>query len=111
MGVGVSVSSYVAACQRVLDEAGRYLEGIRVAGMDEPRHYKAFEERIAAAAGRLETLRRRTESVILAQSRYLEDLAVAELASRRTRVTEYLSQARFALAASYDRAAVAEAGE
>ena len=100
-----------AATDRVLVEAEQYLANIRAAGMAEPDRYAVYEDRIAAAVGRLEALRRRTSSVILAQSRYLEDLAVAELVVRRERVTEYLSQARFALAASYDRAAVAETSQ
>lgn len=97
------------ATGRALDAAGAHVESIREAGAREPARFLALEDRIAAAVGRLETLRRRTSSVILAQSRYLEDLAVVELVERRERVTDYLSQARYALAASYDRAAVAEA--
>jgi hypothetical protein len=99
-----------AATGRTLADAEQRLAAVRAAARDEPDEYRNFDQRIAAAAGRLETLRRRTRAVILAQSRFLEDLAVAELLARRERVTEYLGQARFALAASYDRAAVAEAG-
>ena len=97
------------ATGRALDAAGAHIESIREVGTREPARFLALEDRIAAAVRRLETLRRRTSSVILAQSRYLEDLAVVELVERRERVTDYLSQARYALAASYDRAAVAEA--
>jgi hypothetical protein len=99
-----------AATGRALAQAEQRLVGVRAAARSEPADYRNFDQRIAAAAGRLETLRRRTRAVILAQSQFLEDLAVAELLARRERVTEYLGQARFALAASYDRAAVVEAG-
>ena len=99
----------LAETGRALETAAGHVQAIRAVGAEEPARFSAFDDRIAAAVRRLETLRRRTSSVILAQSRYLEDLAVVELVERRERVTEYLSQARFALAASYDRAAVAEA--
>jgi len=56
-------------------------------------------------------LRGRTGTVMLAQSEYLGDLAVTELMARHERVADYLGQARFALAASYDRAAVAEVSQ
>ena len=41
----------------------------------------------------------------------LEQLAIGELQARHDRVSAYLAQARFALAASYDRATLAEVGQ
>ena len=43
------------------------------------------------------------------QGRVLESVAINELELRRTRLTDFQNQARFAYADSYDRAAKAQA--
>jgi hypothetical protein len=58
---------------------------------------------------RLGALRERVNRATQRQAAQLENLAVEELTARQRRVTAYLGQARYALAASYDRAALAEA--
>jgi hypothetical protein len=50
-------------------------------------------------------LKTRTQDTLAAQRTFLERLAVAELEAQRARLNTYLVQARFALAAIYDRAA------
>ena len=68
-------------------------------------------QRIDVADGRVDTLRGRTRELLAAQERELAALALAELNRRRGRVKAYLGQARYALAASYDRAARVAPGE
>ena len=85
------------------------LRRVRDAEEQEPERFAEFNGRIDAASERLVELRARVAAASRRQAAQLEDLAVAELAARQRRVTAYLSQARYALAASYDRAALAEA--
>jgi hypothetical protein len=92
----------------VIDEIQARIESVKEAGTAEPPRFDEFANRIHIASQNLRALRGRTGVVMLAQSKYLGDLAVTELMARQERVADYLGQARFALAASYDRAAVAE---
>ena len=49
------------------------------------------------------------DDVMARQGRVLESVAINELELRRTRLTDFQNQARFAYADSYDRAAKAQA--
>ena len=64
-----------------------------------------LDRRIEDSAAQVDALRERTRRLLAAQQGELEALALAELERRRGRVAAYLGQARYALAASYDRAA------
>lgn len=97
------------ATDRALDAASASLQRVRAAQDEEPARFTEFNHRIAEAAERLGSLRERVAQASQRQAAQLESLAVAELTARQRRVTAYLSQARYALAASYDRAALAEA--
>lgn len=94
---------------RVIDAIQGQIDSVKEAGTAEPPRFDEFAQRIDIASQRLRALRGRTSTVMLAQTDYLGDLAVTELLARHQRVADYLGQARFALAASYDRAALAEA--
>jgi tetratricopeptide (TPR) repeat protein len=93
---------------RVIESIQAQIDSVKEAGIAEPPRFDDFARRIDFASERLQALRGRTGTVMLAQSEYLGDLAITELMARYERVSDYLGQARFALAASYDRAAVAE---
>ncbi|MGD8977306.1 MAG: hypothetical protein PVG91_06850 [Gammaproteobacteria bacterium] len=97
------------ASERALEEAGGALQRVRNAEEQEPGRFAEFSGRIDASSARLVALRERIAAATRRQAVQLESLAVAELTARQRRVTAYLSQARYALAASYDRAALAEA--
>jgi len=66
-----------------------------------------FAARIEAVRPRIDTLVLRVASVRERQGRYLAELAVRELESQQARLAEYAVQARYALAAIYDRATAA----
>jgi hypothetical protein len=93
---------------RVIDEIQARIDKVEKVCAAEPPRFDEFANRIDIASQNLRALRSRTTAVMLAQSEYLGDLAITELMARQERVADYLGQARFALAASYDRAAVAE---
>lgn len=64
--------------------------------------------RIAALTQRLAALRSRLGEAAEAQQKLLADIAVHELHGQRERLADYEIQARFSLAAIYDRAAQAQ---
>ena len=97
------------ASGRALEQASISLQRVRAAEDEEPTRFSEFNQRIQTATVRLDALRARVGEATRRQAEQLEDLAVAELTARQRRVTAYLGQARYALAASYDRAALAEA--
>lgn len=97
--------------ERALSGARAALTGIREADTVEPLRFETFGTRIGAAISRLAELRLRIVGATERQATRIEALAVGELSARQRRVTAYLGQARYALAASYDRAALAEAGQ
>ncbi len=99
------------ATGRAIEEIRSRQSSLERARTDEPPRFSNFEERVAVATTRLQALRTKTDRVIVAQSDYLAGLATTELLARKERIAGYLVQARFALAASYDRAAVAEVTE
>jgi len=70
----------------------------------EPARNEEFTERIAALRPRIEALSGRVAAVRERQGRLLAELAVRQLEAQRARLDEYSVQARYALAALYDRA-------
>jgi tetratricopeptide (TPR) repeat protein len=68
-----------------------------------------FGQRIGALRPRIEAARERLAALELAQTDYLAAVAVRELESQKDRISTYMLQARYALAAIYDRASAAPA--
>jgi hypothetical protein len=66
-------------------------------------------KRIGGLSPRLAALEARTGELIARQRGFLRKLAVGELQAQQARLTTYRVQARFALAALYDRASAANA--
>ncbi len=99
----------LAETRRALKSSSRHVREIGEADVRAPAGFAGFDARIMEAAGRLDSLRMGLRVATVAQTRQLENLAIAELQARRQRVEGYLSQARYALAASYDQAAIAGA--
>ncbi|HEY8123102.1 MAG TPA: hypothetical protein VII78_17405 [Myxococcota bacterium] len=71
--------------------------------------YVGYDETIAGLRSRASAALERLSSLMTRQGEVLERVAIAELESRRERIATSLSQARFAFADSYDRAAKAQA--
>ncbi len=69
-----------------------------------PARNDAFAARIAALRPRIDALSTRVAAVRERQGRLLAELAIDELEAQRARLDEYAVQARYALAALYDRA-------
>jgi Tetratricopeptide repeat len=70
-----------------------------------PTNNGEFAARVAALEKRIEALQSRLAATEKKQGDYLAQVAVAELEQQKSRLETYQVQARFALAAMYDRAA------
>jgi hypothetical protein len=73
------------------------------AGM--PTNTGAFAGRIGAIRARMDQLQQRLTDVSAEQNRFLQVLAIRELEGQKLRISTYQIQARYELAAIYDRAA------
>ena len=70
-----------------------------------PANTGAFASRVEAMRGRMDKLQERLTALTDKQSHYLQDIAVAELGRQKQRIETYQVQARFELAAIYDKTA------
>jgi tetratricopeptide (TPR) repeat protein len=68
-----------------------------------PTNTGAFASRVAAIRARMDDLQERLAALSDKQNRYLQDLAVEELGRQKQRIETYQVQARFELAAIYDK--------
>jgi len=78
---------------------------VRAARAGVPTNTGAYVGRIAAVRARLDQLQQRLSDVSVQQNRYLQTLAIRELELQKQRISTYQIQARYELAAIYDRAA------
>jgi tetratricopeptide (TPR) repeat protein len=69
-----------------------------------PANTGAFADRVQATRARMDDLQQRLAALTDKQSRYLQDIAIEELGRQKQRIETYEVQARFELAAIYDKA-------
>jgi tetratricopeptide (TPR) repeat protein len=74
---------------------------------DEPARHEAFAKRITALEGTIRALVPKVAALTNEQQGQVQELAVAELTRQKERLAAYTTQARFAVAQLYDRAALA----
>jgi len=89
-------------------EARRRSFLIERARMEYPARTEEFAKRIASLRPRIEDLDARLVAAANSQNQYLASIAVRELEAQKERLAAYSLQARFALAAIYDRASTKE---
>ena len=90
---------------RELRAADRLNLRVRTARDEWPEQFAGQSARVAALSGRVAQLQATTDSAFVRQQAWLQSIAVEELAAQRNRLSTYMVQARFSLAAIYDRAA------
>jgi hypothetical protein len=73
----------------------------------EPVKFADFSERVYGLSPRIDGLKLNVSEAMLAQGDLLRSIAVEELQAQKHRLDTYTLQARFALAAIYDQAALA----
>jgi tetratricopeptide (TPR) repeat protein len=82
-------------------------EALAQAQRDEPARQEQFAARIAELEASVRALIPRVAALTLEQQGQVQELAVAELTRQKERLAGYTTQARFAVAQLYDRAALA----
>jgi hypothetical protein len=70
-----------------------------------PRNTGAFAARVTAVSARMDQLQERLAALSERQNRFLQALAIRELQAQKQRIEVYQIQARYELAAIYDKAA------
>ncbi|NKI92556.1 hypothetical protein [Rhizobacter sp. SG703] len=93
------------ATTEALADTRRADAALAQAQQDEPAKFDAFGTRIAELAKAIELLLPRVAALSTEQQQFVQELAVAELVQQKERLVEYTTQARFAVAQLYDRAA------
>ncbi len=71
---------------------------------NQPLEFRAFDERVYGLEPRIEGMKMRVGDAMAEQRAFLRAIAVGELQAQQRRLDTYTVQARFALAAIYDRA-------
>ena len=74
---------------------------------NEPVKFADFSERVYGLSPRIDGMKLKVSDAMLAQGDLLRSIAVDELQTQKRRLDTYTLQARFALAAIYDQAALA----
>jgi hypothetical protein len=77
---------------------------VRQARAGVPADAGAYSGRVAAVRARMDQLQQRLADVSAQQNRFLQALAIRELEGQKQRISTYQIQARYELAAIYDRA-------
>jgi outer membrane protein assembly factor BamD (BamD/ComL family) len=77
---------------------------------NEPVKFAEFSERVYGLSPRIDGMKLNVSDAMVAQGDLLRSIAVDELQAQKRRLDTYTLQARFALAAIYDQAAVAGDG-
>ncbi|MEO0365248.1 MAG: hypothetical protein AAF265_07095 [Pseudomonadota bacterium] len=96
---------------RILVGAERARLAVDDARVNEPARLLDFDDRVGNLTPRIDTMLARVEATIERQRAFLDGLAVDELRAQQERLDTYTVQARFALAAVYDRATAASNGD
>jgi hypothetical protein len=94
----------VKELEAALKETQRRAVLVRQARAAMPTNTGAYAGRIAAIRARMDQLQQRLADVSARQNRFLQVLAIRELEDQRQRIETYQIQARYELAAIYDRA-------
>ena len=82
-------------------------EALAQAQRDEPARHEQFAARIAQLEASVRALIPKVAALTLEQQGQVQELAVTELGRQKERLVAYTTQARFAVAQLYDRAALA----
>ncbi len=88
-----------------LKETQRRAVMVRQARAGVPTNTGAYAGRVADLRARMDKLQQRLADVSAQQNRFLQALAIRELEGQKQRIATYQIQARYELAAIYDRAA------
>lgn len=94
-----------------LDQARGRDQAIATAQRDEPARHEQFAQRIASLGQQIQALIPKVAAITSEQQGHVQELAVAELQRQQERLAAYTTQAQFAVAQLYDRAALARSSD
>ncbi|MFO1217991.1 MAG: hypothetical protein U1E89_06340 [Burkholderiaceae bacterium] len=94
-----------------ISEARQREAALARAKHDEPARHEQFAQRIAALGRQVQALIPKVAALTNEQQGYVQELAVAELTRQQERLAAYTTQAQFAVAQLYDRAALARSSD
>jgi len=97
----------VKELEGALVETQRRAVMVKQARQSMPGNTGAFAERVTAVSARIDALEKRLTALSEQQNRYLQALAIRELQAQKQRIEIYQVQARYELAAIYDKASSA----
>jgi Tetratricopeptide repeat len=97
----------LAATDAAISEVRHSEAALAQAQRDEPAKQEQFAARIAELEASVRGMIPRVAALTLEQQGQVQELAVAELARQKERLVAYTTQARFAVAQLFDRAALA----
>ncbi|HSB22677.1 MAG TPA: tetratricopeptide repeat protein [Burkholderiaceae bacterium] len=97
----------LTATDAAISEVRRRESELAQAQRDEPARQEQFARRIADLEAAVRGMIPRVAALTLEQQGQVQELAVAELTQQKERLVAYTTQARFAVAQLYDRAALA----
>jgi hypothetical protein len=95
------------ATDAAISDVRRHEAELAKAQQDEPARHEEFARRIAELEASVRGMIPRVAALTLEQQGQVQELAVAELTRQKERLVAYTTQARFAVAQLYDRAALA----
>jgi hypothetical protein len=94
----------VKELEAALKETQKRAVLVKQARAGTPVNTGAYADRVLAMRDRMDRLQQRLADVSLQQNRFLQTLAIRELEGQKQRISTYQIQARYELAAIYDRA-------
>jgi len=97
----------IEALNQTISVAVEYQQRVAEAQASMPQKLEAYARRIDNLEPRLEAMQQRIYSVLAHEEQRIETMAAKELTAQLERLETYQIQARFALAAIYDRATAA----
>jgi hypothetical protein len=100
----------VSVIQTQLAEAAQHDAALVQAQQSEPARFERFAVRIKELDARIQALIPRVAALSRDQEQSVQGLAVTELERQKERLAAYATQARFAVAQLYDRAAITPEG-
>jgi len=101
----------VSKTGEALVEAQRARRQIDDTMRNEPLRFASFSNRVYGLGPKIDSMQLRVAEAMGDQRSFLQSIAVGELQAQKQRLDVYTVQARFALAAIYDKAAADGAGE
>ncbi len=99
------------AVEKELKKSSELSQSLQAAQIFTPERFAGFDLRLAQLEPQIDVLLKRIDVAMGTHERYLAELAEERIEKHKQRLRAYLSEAQFALATTYDRAAKQSEGQ